>query len=199
MPIIDQYGTPFDRGILREPQTAKIAHLQQTWLTPMLNGLTPASLAGHLRAADDGDLLSQHRLFADMEDRSAHLAAEMSKRVNAPLTLDWDIEPPRNATAAEKAAAEWVEEILRDAYRADPAWRFGILRYFNPVGAHPSGLIGEDPQGIPNNLMPFVAQVAIGRRGRKPTRGAARAGWTGAVRAVRLGVGRDGQKGRWRR
>ena len=57
-----------------------------------------------------------------------------------------------------------VEEILRDAYRADPAWRFGILRYFNPVGAHPSGLIGEDPQGIPNNLMPFVAQVAIGRR-----------------------------------
>jgi len=47
---------------------------------------------------------------------------------------------------------------------ADPSWRLGVLRYFNPVGAHPSGLIGEDPSGIPNNLMPFVAQVAIGKR-----------------------------------
>jgi UDP-glucose 4-epimerase len=59
-----------------------------------------------------------------------------------------------------------VEEILNDLVRADPEWRAGILRYFNPVGAHPSGLIGEDPSGIPNNLMPFVAQVAIGRRER---------------------------------
>ena len=57
-----------------------------------------------------------------------------------------------------------VEDILRDLYRSDPAWRLGILRYFNPVGAHPSGLIGEDPLGTPNNLMPFVAQVAVGRR-----------------------------------
>ena len=57
-----------------------------------------------------------------------------------------------------------VEEILGDLVKADPQWRVGILRYFNPVGAHPSGLIGEDPSGIPNNLMPFVAQVAIGRR-----------------------------------
>lgn len=57
-----------------------------------------------------------------------------------------------------------IEEILRDLYRSDESWRIMILRYFNPVGAHESGLIGEDPQGIPNNLMPFVAQVAIGRR-----------------------------------
>ena len=57
-----------------------------------------------------------------------------------------------------------IEEILRDLYKSDPSWRIMILRYFNPVGAHDSGLIGEDPQGIPNNLMPFVAQVAIGRR-----------------------------------
>ena len=56
-----------------------------------------------------------------------------------------------------------IEDILRDLYRAEPDWRIGILRYFNPVGAHESGLIGEDPRGIPNNLMPFVAQVAIGR------------------------------------
>ena len=57
-----------------------------------------------------------------------------------------------------------IEDILRDLYRSDDAWKIIILRYFNPVGAHESGLIGEDPQGIPNNLMPFVAQVAIGRR-----------------------------------
>lgn len=57
-----------------------------------------------------------------------------------------------------------IEEILRDLYQSDPAWKIMILRYFNPVGAHASGLIGEDPQGVPNNLMPFVAQVAVGRR-----------------------------------
>ncbi len=57
-----------------------------------------------------------------------------------------------------------IEEMLRDLYRSEPSWRFSILRYFNPVGAHASGLIGEDPQGTPNNLLPFVAQVAVGRR-----------------------------------
>jgi UDP-glucose 4-epimerase len=57
-----------------------------------------------------------------------------------------------------------IEEILRDVAAADPAWRIALLRYFNPVGAHASGLIGEDPNGIPNNLMPYIAQVAIGMR-----------------------------------
>ena len=61
--------------------------------------------------------------------------------------------------------SKWmVEQILQDLAVADPAWAIGILRYFNPVGAHESGLIGEDPAGTPNNLMPFVAQVAVGRR-----------------------------------
>lgn len=58
----------------------------------------------------------------------------------------------------------FVEEIARDLQVADPDWRIILLRYFNPVGAHPSGLIGEDPRGIPNNLMPFLQQVAVGRR-----------------------------------
>lgn len=57
-----------------------------------------------------------------------------------------------------------IEEMLRDLGKADPRWQVVLLRYFNPVGAHPSGLIGEDPHGTPNNLMPFVAQVAVGRR-----------------------------------
>lgn len=58
------------------------------------------------------------------------------------------------------------ETILRDLGVSDPAWQTAALRYFNPVGAHESGLIGEDPSGIPNNLMPYVAQVAVGRRAR---------------------------------
>ena len=59
-----------------------------------------------------------------------------------------------------------VEQILADLVHADDQWQVGVLRYFNPVGAHASGLIGEDPAGIPNNLMPFIAQVAVGRRER---------------------------------
>ena len=58
----------------------------------------------------------------------------------------------------------FIEEILRDCHASDPEWSVLILRYFNPIGAHPSGRIGEDPQGIPNNLMPFISQVCIGRR-----------------------------------
>ncbi|KAF5280069.1 hypothetical protein FQR65_LT15106 [Abscondita terminalis] len=58
----------------------------------------------------------------------------------------------------------FVEEILKDVCISDPEWRVILLRYFNPVGAHESGLIGEDPSGIPNNLMPYIAQVAVNRR-----------------------------------
>ncbi|MFX5595318.1 NAD-dependent epimerase/dehydratase family protein, partial [Acinetobacter baumannii] len=57
-----------------------------------------------------------------------------------------------------------VEQILGDIHVSDPDWHIALLRYFNPVGAHESGLIGEDPSGLPNNLLPFIAQVADGRR-----------------------------------
>ena len=77
-----------------------------------------------------------------------------------PLTEDH----PLSATNPYGQTKLVIEEILRDLYRSDPRWRINILRYFNPVGAHASGLIGEDPQGTPNNLLPFVAQVAVGRR-----------------------------------
>jgi UDP-glucose 4-epimerase len=60
--------------------------------------------------------------------------------------------------------SKWmVEHLLQDLVVADPSWRIALLRYFNPVGAHESGLIGEDPNGLPNNLMPFVSQVAVGK------------------------------------
>jgi len=57
-----------------------------------------------------------------------------------------------------------IEDIMRDLSHAEPVWNIAILRYFNPVGAHPSGRIGEDPNGVPNNLAPYVAQVAVGKR-----------------------------------
>jgi UDP-glucose 4-epimerase len=71
---------------------------------------------------------------------------------------------PLSATNAYGRSKLFIEEILRDLYRADPSWRIALLRYFNPAGAHESGLIGEEPNGIPNNLLPYIAQVAEGRR-----------------------------------
>lgn len=71
---------------------------------------------------------------------------------------------PTTATSPYGWTKVMIEQILADVAAADPSWRIAVLRYFNPVGAHPSGLIGEDPSGFPNNLMPFVAQVAVGRR-----------------------------------
>jgi len=70
---------------------------------------------------------------------------------------------PLSATNPYGQSKLMIEEILRDIARADTAWHIALLRYFNPVGAHASGLIGEDPNGIPNNLMPYLAQVAAGK------------------------------------
>jgi len=70
---------------------------------------------------------------------------------------------PLSATNPYGRSKLMIEDLLRDVWRADPAWQIALLRYFNPVGAHASGLIGEDPNGIPNNLLPYVAQVAAGR------------------------------------
>lgn len=81
-----------------------------------------------------------------------------------PVQLPLTENHPLSATNPYGRSKLMIEEILRDFQHSDHSFRISILRYFNPVGAHPSGLIGEDPQGIPNNLMPFVAQVAVGRR-----------------------------------
>lgn len=71
---------------------------------------------------------------------------------------------PLSATNPYGRSKLIIEDILRDLFKADPSWRIALLRYFNPVGAHESGLIGEEPNGIPNNLVPYIAQVAEGRR-----------------------------------
>ena len=77
-----------------------------------------------------------------------------------PLTED----SPRGATNPYGWTKFMVEQVLMDVAAADERWSVALLRYFNPVGAHPSGRIGEDPSGIPNNLVPYIAQVAVGRR-----------------------------------
>ncbi len=71
---------------------------------------------------------------------------------------------PTSATNPYGRSKLFIEEILKDLYVSDSEWKVVLLRYFNPVGAHKSGTIGEDPNGIPNNLMPFIAQTAVGKR-----------------------------------
>lgn len=83
-----------------------------------------------------------------------------------PETVPISEQAPRSATNPYGRSKLMIEELLEDLHAADSAWSIANLRYFNPVGAHPSGEIGEDPAGIPNNLMPFITQVACGRRER---------------------------------
>lgn len=81
---------------------------------------------------------------------------------SVPITEDF----PLSATNPYGRSKLFIEEMLRDIANSDAGWSVSLLRYFNPVGAHESGLIGEDPKGIPNNLMPYIAQVASGKRER---------------------------------
>jgi len=83
-----------------------------------------------------------------------------------PERLPIDEDAPLAATNPYGQTKLMAEQILRDLGAAEPGWQTACLRYFNPVGAHESGSIGEDPRGVPNNLMPYVAQVAVGRRPR---------------------------------
>lgn len=112
--IVDQFGRPLERQTLSEPQTARLANRQREFAGHPSRGLTPARLASILEAAEQGDIIQQHELFLDMEEKDAHLFAEMAKRKRAILTVPWSIAPPRNASAAEKTLAEDVEAMLRD-------------------------------------------------------------------------------------
>ncbi len=81
-----------------------------------------------------------------------------------PDTVPINEDTPLGASSPYGRTKLHIEEMLRDVAAAGAGWRIALLRYFNPVGAHPSGRIGEDPIGIPNNLMPYIMQVAVGRR-----------------------------------
>jgi len=114
----------------------------------------------------DNNVVGSLRLFEAMDNAGVHrLVFSSSATVYGdPHAVPIDENFPLQATNPYGRSKLHIEEMLRDIGRADRRWRVALLRYFNPVGAHASGLIGEDPQGIPNNLMPFVAQVAVGRR-----------------------------------
>ena len=81
--------------------------------------------------------------------------------LSLPITEEFPIGGTTNLYGTTKL---FIEQILQDLYKSDNRFNITVLRYFNPIGAHPSGLIGEDPNGIPNNLVPYVTQTAIGKR-----------------------------------
>jgi len=114
----------------------------------------------------DNNVVGTHRLLAAMQNCGVSTLVFSSSATvyGEPQRLPLTEDHPLSATNPYGRSKLVIEYMLRDVYHAHPDWRIAILRYFNPVGAHESGLIGEDPQGTPNNLMPYVAQVAVGRR-----------------------------------
>lgn len=114
----------------------------------------------------DNNVVGTLRLLEAMRERAVKTLVFSSSATvyGDPQCLPLTEDHPLSATNPYGRSKLMIEDILRDLHQSDPTWRLGLLRYFNPVGAHVSGLIGEDPQGIPNNLMPFVAQVAVGQR-----------------------------------
>jgi len=102
-------------------------------------------------------VMQEHECFNLVFSSSATVYGDPA---TVPITEDF----PLSATNPYGRTKLFIEEIMRDVCAADDRWRCVLLRYFNPIGAHPSGRIGEDPQDIPNNLMPFVMQVAVGMR-----------------------------------
>lgn len=114
----------------------------------------------------DNNVLGSVSLFQAMADSGVkRLVFSSSATVYGdPHTVPISENFPLKATNPYGRSKLMIEEILRDLGHSDSSWRIAILRYFNPVGAHESGLLGESPNGIPNNLMPFVSQVAVGKR-----------------------------------
>lgn len=114
----------------------------------------------------DNNVVGTHRLLGAMQNCGVSTLVFSSSATvyGEPQRLPLTEDHPLSATNPYGRSKLVVEGMLRDVYRAHPDWRIAILRYFNPVSAHESGLIGEDPQGTPNNLMPYAAQVAVGRR-----------------------------------
>jgi UDP-glucose 4-epimerase len=103
------------------------------------------------------EAMQRHRVHRLVFSSSATVYGDPSR---VPITEDM----PLQATNPYGRSKLFIEEICRDLVKAEPAWSIILLRYFNPIGAHPSGMIGEDPKGVPNNLMPFLLQVAVGKR-----------------------------------
>lgn len=113
----------------------------------------------------DNNVLGSLNLFEVMSDFDVKTIVFSSSATvyGNPVLVPIKEHFPLTATNPYGRTKLMIEDILRDIHSADNSWRVALLRYFNPIGAHSSGLIGEDPNGIPNNLLPYVAQVAVGR------------------------------------
>ncbi|CAN5883994.1 DUF935 domain-containing protein [soil metagenome] len=196
--ILDQYGKPLEQVILREQQTAKLAQLHHEYANHPSRGLTPAKLAGILQSAELGNLSAQAELFMDMEEKDAHLYAEMTKRKRSILTVEWEIKPPRNANAAEKSQAAYLTELVSDL----PGWDNMLLDALDGIG-HGFSCMELDWQMVGKEWLPkamthrpqswfmtaFDDQNTIKLRDNTPT-GAALTpfGWISHVHRARSGV-----------
>jgi UDP-glucose 4-epimerase len=116
----------------------------------------------------ENNVLGTMRLVSAMQRASVKTLVFSSSATiyGIPTYLPLDEKHPLGPINPYGRTKFFIEEMLKDLCRSDDDWRIGVLRYFNPVGAHESGLIGEDPLGVPNNLLPFVSQVAIGKHER---------------------------------
>ena len=114
----------------------------------------------------DCNVTGSLRLLEAMERAGVHTMVFSSSATvyGDPATVPIRENFPLSSTNPYGATKLHIEDMLRDLYRSNEKWKLALLRYFNPVGAHESGQIGEDPAGIPNNLMPYIAQVAVGKR-----------------------------------
>jgi phage gp29-like protein len=114
MAILDQFGKPIDVDNFDEPQTSRLVSLHQQVAGHPARNLTPARLNAILESAENGDLIAQHELFRDMEERDGHVFAELSKRKRAVIKLSWDVVPPRNPSKEEEQSTAYVKELLLD-------------------------------------------------------------------------------------
>jgi len=167
-PLVEQgdvLDTPFVEAVLRRHRPAGVVHFAgdkavgESVARPLQyfhNNVAGAiSLLRSMEAVDLGPGGSGRPTLVFSSSATVY-----GDPATVPITEDF----PRSHTNPYGHTKLVIEDMLQSVLRAQPAWRIGILRYFNPVGAHPSGLIGEDPAGIPNNLMPYVTQVAVGLR-----------------------------------
>lgn len=154
----DVLDTPWVTGVLRRHQVAGVMHFAGDKAV----GESVAQPLKYYRNNIGGavSLLEAMQATGCQTLVFSSSATVYGDPASVPITEDF----PRSHTNPYGHTKLVIEDMLASLALADPAWRLAVLRYFNPVGAHPSGQIGEDPSGTPNNLMPYVAQVAVGQR-----------------------------------
>jgi UDP-glucose 4-epimerase len=148
-----------DRGAMREVLAGCDAVIHFAGLKAVGESVEKPLL--YYRNNDEGSIA----LFEAMAETSVKTVVFSSSATvyGDPASVPIREDAPLSSTNPYGRSKLMIEDILRDVAKAGPGWKIALLRYFNPVGAHASGRIGEDPNGIPNNLMPYVAQVAVGK------------------------------------